>query len=105
MPWIVYGAVAYLAYRWIAEPDAKKKKRGRRKPNPPPTRGAVDPYLLLEVSPKASMDEIRHAYQRKVSLCHPDRVASAAPDVQAAAEAETKRLNLAYDFIRRQRQG
>jgi len=106
MAWFVYAGVAYLAYRYLATPEGEKRKqRAKRRPQPPPTRGASDPYVVLEVSPSASMDEVRHAYQRKVTSCHPDRVASAADDVRAAAEAETKRLNLAYDTIRRQRQG
>lgn len=104
--WFVYAGVAYLAYRYLAAPEAKKrKKRAKQRPHPPPTRGGPDPYVVLEVSPSATMDEVRHAYQRKVSSCHPDRVASGPDDVRAAAEAETKRLNLAYDTIRRQRQG
>jgi DnaJ like chaperone protein len=121
MSWIVYGAVAYLAYRWVTAEQSKakpakaksdrgksdrakstKSKRGQGGPRSNVT-GPPDPYVLLEIAPSATMDEVRHAYQEKVAAYHPDRVANAAPELRELAETRTKELNAAYDAIRRQR--
>jgi DnaJ-domain-containing protein 1 len=55
-----------------------------------------DWWSVLEVSPAASADEVRHAYRRKIKRCHPDRVAWLAPGLLAWAERHTRTLNAAY---------
>jgi DnaJ-domain-containing protein 1 len=54
-------------------------------------------WSVLEVSRRASADEIRRAYHRKIKQCHPDRVAGLAPEFIALAEKHTRALNAAYD--------
>src|SRR5205085_2453305 len=48
------------------------------------------------VAPSATVDEVKQAYKLLVKQNHPDRVASMAPVFQELAEAETKKLNIAY---------
>jgi hypothetical protein len=51
---------------------------------------------VLEVSPYASPEEIRHAYIRKMQQYHPDRVAGLAPEFVELAERRSKVFNAAY---------
>ena len=48
------------------------------------------------MSADASEEEIKRAYQDKMRQYHPDRVASAAPEIQALAEKRSKEINAAY---------
>ena len=54
-------------------------------------------WIVLEVAPNASKDEIVHKYRRKIQQCHPDRMAGLAPEFLRLAEESTKRLNAAYE--------
>lgn len=55
-----------------------------------------DYYAILEVSASATAKELTRAYRLRARQCHPDVVA---PDRRAWAEAEMKRLNLAYSVL------
>ncbi len=61
-----------------------------RKP-PTPLPDTDDPYLLLDVRPGASADQIRRAYLRRVKMFKPDR-----------HPAEFRRVREAYDNLREQ---
>lgn len=62
-------------------------------------------YQVLGVTPEASPEEVDQAYRRLISQYHPDRVAGAAPELQAQAQARAADINAAYDRIRRGRDG
>lgn len=100
MSWLVYGALAYLVFKAvkIEEGGGKKKsppKKGMKKRSGPP------PHEVLGVTPEASPEQIRRAYQEKVRAYHPDRVAGAADEIQALATKRTKQLNAAYEAMMR----
>lgn len=59
-----------------------------------------DPYEVLNVSPEATMAEIKAAYRLAIVKCHPDTVADRSKSIREAAEAEAQRVNAAYDAIR-----
>ena len=74
----------------------------------PSPRSSIDPlhadpngsdncFVILGLSPAATEDEIKDAYRAKVRQNHPDRVHGLAPAFHALAEAETKKLNMAYE--------
>ena len=65
----------------------------------------MDPYKELGVSPTASDDEIKTAYRNLVKKYHPDRYANAPKDVQEQVSEKVKRINTAYDEIKRMRAG
>lgn len=65
----------------------------------------MDPYKELGVSPTASDDEIKTAYRNLVKKYHPDRYANAPKDVQDQVSEKVKRINTAYDEIKRLRAG
>lgn len=61
------------------------------------TSGSDNCFAILGLSPAATADEIKEAYRNKIRLNHPDRVHGLAPAFRALAEAETKKLNAAYE--------
>lgn len=90
MSWIIYGAIAYAAYKLATKTSAPPKKKKKKRPR------AEDPRRVLGVAPEASEAEIRRAYQEQIRIYHPDRVAGAAPELQRLAEERTKQINRAY---------
>jgi hypothetical protein len=60
---------------------------------PPPDRSW---FSVLGVSPSATIDEIKEAYKVKIKQNHPDRVCGMSPVFTELAEAESKKLNAAY---------
>jgi hypothetical protein len=57
---------------------------------------------LLGVSPIASREEVRSAYRRKVSQCHPDRCQDASDAVRRRATQQLADLNEAYRVLSEQ---
>ena len=60
-------------------------------------------YTVLEISPSASNDEVKAAYRRMAMKNHPDKVATLGPDVQKAAEEKFRKIQEAYETIKKQR--
>ena len=62
-----------------------------------------DPYRTLGVSPSATDDEVKAAYRRMAMKNHPDKVATLGPEVQKAAEEKFRKIQQAYESIKKQR--
>lgn len=60
--------------------------------------GEKDYYDLLEVSPAATLGEIRTARNIKLKFFHPDRFRND-PELRAEAERKTSELNQAYEVL------
>jgi hypothetical protein len=73
------------------------------RPPPPPAPSTPDPFAALGVDSSASDEAVEAAYRRRMSEYHPDRVATAAPEIRELAERRARELNQAYDEIKRQR--
>jgi hypothetical protein len=52
---------------------------------------------VLGLSPAATIDEVKQAYKLHIKANHPDRVHDMSPMFRELAEAETKKLNAAYE--------
>lgn len=59
-----------------------------------------DPWRILGVTEDASQAEIDQAYRRLMSQYHPDKFATAAPELRRRAEVRAREINGAYDRIR-----
>ena len=60
-------------------------------------------YAVLEISPSATDEEVKSAYRRMAMKNHPDKVATLGPDVQKAAEEKFRKVQEAYETIKKQR--
>lgn len=89
---MIYGAIAFVVYKLVTSAAAKNASAPANKA---PVK-AKAPHEVLGVKPDANEAEVKRAYQRLVQQYHPDRVANAAPELQALAEQRTKDLNAAY---------
>ena len=54
-------------------------------------------FDILEVSPNATLEEIKKAYLDKITKYHPDKVVSLGKELQLLAEEKTKEINEAYN--------
>lgn len=62
-----------------------------------------DAYSVLGLSPSASDKEIKEAYRSLVMKYHPDRVTTDDPAIKKGAEDKFKKIQTAYDTIKKQR--
>jgi hypothetical protein len=53
-------------------------------------------FEVLGVSSSATLEDVRQAYRALIKQTHPDRVQDMSPIIKQIAEAETKKLNIAY---------
>lgn len=60
-------------------------------------------YIILEVSPSATNEEVKSAYRKMAIKFHPDKVASEGEAVQRAATEKFKKVQAAYENIKKQR--
>lgn len=61
-------------------------------------------YSVLEISPSATDDEVKAAYRRMAMKNHPDKVATLGPEVQKAAEEKFRKIQEAYETIKKERE-
>ena len=59
----------------------------------------MDPYAILEVSPRASPEEIKAAYKRAVVRYHPDKVAHLGKEFQDMAHQKMLAIRRAYETL------
>lgn len=60
-------------------------------------------YKILEVEPLATDEEVKKAYRRMAVKYHPDKVEGMGEDVKRSAEEKFKRLQDAYENIKKKR--
>ncbi|MDR3367079.1 MAG: DnaJ domain-containing protein, partial [Prevotellaceae bacterium] len=60
-------------------------------------------YKVLEVEPAAADEEVRRAYRRMAVKHHPDKMAQMGENVQQAATEKFRRVQEAYEHIKKER--
>jgi DnaJ like chaperone protein len=60
-------------------------------------------YKILEIDQSASEEEIKKAYRKMANKFHPDKVASEDEEVQRAATEKFKKVQKAYECIKKER--
>lgn len=70
-----------------------------------PKSAASKAYLLLDLNPDASDQEVKKAYRRLMNRYHPDKLAGHVTDTQALDEAgrKTREIREAYELLRSRR--
>ncbi|MFM2135877.1 MAG: hypothetical protein RL021_1277 [Bacteroidota bacterium] len=60
-------------------------------------------YKILEISSTATVEEVKKAYRRMAMKFHPDKVHHLGPEYQKDAQEKFRKINEAYEEIRKQR--
>ena len=60
-------------------------------------------YKILEIENSAGEEEIKKAYRRMAMRYHPDKVHHLGPDFRKDAEEKFKKINEAYEAIKKER--
>jgi DnaJ-class molecular chaperone with C-terminal Zn finger domain len=60
-------------------------------------------YKVLEITPEATDEEVKKAYKKMAVKYHPDKVSHLGEDVQKAANEKFKKVNVAYEQIKKER--
>ncbi len=60
-------------------------------------------YKILEITPDASDDEIKKAYRKMAKKYHPDKVASLGEEVMDQAEEKFRKVQEAYENLKKSR--
>lgn len=68
-----------------------------------PTPALANAYQTLGISPDASDSEVKSAYKRLAMKFHPDRFATSGQETQHKAEEQFKKINEAYQIIKKKR--
>jgi DnaJ-domain-containing protein 1 len=63
----------------------------------------TDPYVVLDLPPTASWDEITSRHRLLAKLHHPDRLFDAAPEQREDSDRRIRDLNIAYMELRRRK--
>jgi hypothetical protein len=100
--WFLQEALSKLT-RHVSAPDPStkpgrgKKAAAARAAAAAPSKGpAKDPYVVLGISPNASLSEAKRAWRALIVQYHPDKVAHLAGEFRALAEGRTREIQDAW---------
>ena len=97
----LFALVAYVVVRALRGFFASSSPRAATSPSSDSCVNERPPHIVLGVTPQATQEEIRAAYQRLVHENHPDRVATMSEEIRALALTRTQQINRAYELLKR----
>ena len=68
-----------------------------------PSSNIENDYLILEIDPSASDEEVKKAYRKQAMKHHPDKLNHLGDDIRKAAEERFAKLNDSYERIKKTR--
>jgi RNA polymerase subunit RPABC4/transcription elongation factor Spt4 len=63
----------------------------------------LDAYQLFKADPSTPWEDIEFARRKLIQQYHPDKVAALGQKLREVAEVEGKRINIAFDMLRKER--
>jgi DnaJ like chaperone protein len=63
----------------------------------------ADWYQILEIDENASDEEVKKAYRKMAMKHHPDKVSTLGPEIQQAAQEKFRKIQEAYEAIKKDR--
>jgi len=60
-------------------------------------------YKILEIEPTCTNEEVKKAYRRMAMKYHPDKVSHLGEDLRKIADEKFKKVNEAYEKIKKER--
>ncbi|MDB6004342.1 MAG: hypothetical protein JWR15_1329 [Prosthecobacter sp.] len=100
--WWWYGNHFYTTTEHYSDPMALKAVLTGAQPQQRSSRRESDQsaYAILDVSRKASLEEIKQAYRQRIAEYHPDKVASLGLELRLLADEMTRKINSAYEELK-----
>ncbi len=86
-------------YEKPVEDNTTKKAKINEPKKEKPKASGFDPWEILDIPRNASKQEIAAAYKKKMTLNHPDKVATLDPALQSFATQRTILLRRAYEQL------
>ena len=105
------GLVAgYALVSWLLNRGQARKPLGARPPPRDAPRDAPrdtsrdareDWWTVLYLPANADLAAVKDSYRSLIAQYHPDKVAGMGPEIRAVAEAQSARINAAYEAAKR----
>ena len=104
-----YALVSWLLNRGqprkpqAARPPPRDTPRDgpRDEPRSVPRAAPEDWWAVLYLPASADLAAVKEAYRSLIAQYHPDKVAGMGPEIRAVAEAQSARINAAYEAAKR----
>lgn len=95
---IILGVCLFLIIRYI------QSKLPQPQHNSNTNVGEQDPYVILEVTPRSTKEDIKKAYKEKLAANHPDKVSHLSKEIQETAQVRTQEIQRAFDTLMKKHQ-
>ena len=86
-------------YQTSAKSRNETYQENPKKTQPEPEFSKSDPYEILGIDRKASLDEIKSAYRKLSAKYHPDRVLHLGEEFRSLAEQKFKEIQKSYQEL------